>query len=58
MDSKNIRVIEVPVEVKQVIAEIDEKNPDNNRELSEKQLLVEILQKVSGIEQAVGIIRK
>jgi hypothetical protein len=54
-ENKKIVVYEVPVEVKQVIAEIDEKNPDNNREVSEKQLLVKMCNDIEEIKIALGL---
>jgi hypothetical protein len=54
-ENKKIVVYEVPVEVKQVIAEIDEKNPENNKEKSVNELLVEMYNDIKEIKIALGL---
>ena len=56
-DKKKIQVMEVPTEYKLVIAEIDEKNPENMREVSEKVLLTEIYNDIKEIKKILGIVK-
>lgn len=58
MENRKIQVIEVPVEFKQVIAEIDEKNPENNKEVSDKVLLTEIYNDIKEIKKILGIVKQ